>query len=59
MFWVKNTLDLRAGIDLIVAREEVEAMFVIIGSLGRDLWKGVEEERLIRGSGVSEKGGFI
>jgi hypothetical protein len=57
VFWVENTLDLRAGIDLIVAREEVEAMFAIIGSLGRDLWKGVEEERLIRGSGVSEKGG--
>ena len=59
MFWVENTLDLRAGIDLIVAREEVEAMFVMIGSLGRDLWKGVEEERLIGGSGISEKGGFI
>jgi hypothetical protein len=59
MFWVKNTLDLRAGIDLIVAREEVEAMFAIIGSLGRDLWKDIKEERLIRGSGVSEKGGFI
>ena len=52
-------MDLRAGIDLIVAREEVDAMFAIIGSLERDLWKGVEEERLIRGSGVSEKGGFI
>jgi hypothetical protein len=52
-------LDLRAGIDLIVAREEIEAMFVIIGSLGRDLWKGIEEECLIRGSGVSKKGGFI
>ena len=51
-------MDLRAGIDLIVVREEVEAMFAMIGSLGRDLWKGVEEERLIRGSGVSEKGGF-
>ena len=59
MFWVKNTLDLRAGIDLMVAREEVEAMFVIIGSLGRDLWKGVKEERLIGGSGVGKKGGFI
>ena len=57
MFWVKNTLDLRAGIDLIVAREEVEAMFAIIGSLGRDLWKGIKEEHLIRGSGISEKGG--
>jgi hypothetical protein len=52
-------LDLRAGIDLIVAREEVEAIFIIIGSLGRDLWKGIKEERLIRGSRVSEKGGFI
>jgi len=31
----------------------------MIGSLGRDLWKGVEEERLIGGSGVGEKGGFI
>ena len=59
MFWVKNTLDLRAGIDLIVAREEVEAMFAMIGSLGRDLWKGIKEERLIRGSKVSKKGGFI
>ena len=59
MFWVKNTLDLRAGIDLIVAREEVEAIFIIIGSLGRDLWKGVKEERLIGGSGVSKKEGFI
>ena len=59
MFWVKNTLDLRAGIDLIIVREEVEAIFIIIGSLGKDLWKDVEEERLIRGSGVSEKGGFI
>ena len=59
MFWVENTLDLRAGINLIVAREEVEAIFVIIGSLGRDLWKDVKEEHLIRGSGVSEKGGFI
>jgi hypothetical protein len=55
----ENTLDLRAGIDLIVAREEVEAMFIIIESLGRDLWKGVEEERLIRSSGINEKGGFI
>jgi hypothetical protein len=34
-------------------------MFVIIGSLGRDLWKGIKEERLIRGSGVSKKKGFI
>jgi hypothetical protein len=50
-------LDLRAGIDLIVVREEVEAIFAIIGSLGRDLWKGIKEERLIRGSGVSKKGG--
>ena len=52
-------MDLRAGINLIVAREEVEAIFIIIGSLGRDLWKGIEEECSIRGSGVSEKGGFI
>jgi hypothetical protein len=52
-------VDLRAGINLIVAREEVEAIFAIIESLGRDLWKGIKEERLIRGSGVSEKGGFI
>jgi hypothetical protein len=59
MFWVKNTLDLRAGIDLIIAREEVEAMFAIIGSLGRDLWKGIKKEHLIRGSGISKKGGFI
>jgi hypothetical protein len=59
VFWVKNTLDLRAGINLIVAREEIEAMFVIIGSLGRDLWKDIKEERLIRGSRISEKGGFI
>ena len=59
MFWVKNILDLRAGINLIVAREEVEAMFIIIGSLGRNLWKGIKEEHLIRGSGVSKKGGFI
>jgi hypothetical protein len=57
VFWVENILDLRAGIDLIVAQEEVEAMFAIIGSLRRDLWKGVKEERLIRGSGVGEKGG--
>jgi hypothetical protein len=34
-------------------------MFIIIGSLGRDLWKGIKEEYLIRGSRVSEKGGFI
>ena len=59
MFWVKNTLDLRAGINLIIVREEIEAIFVIIKSLGRDLWKGIKEEYLIRGSGVSEKGGFI
>jgi hypothetical protein len=52
-------LNLRAGIDLIVAQEEVEAIFVIIRSLGRDLWKSIKEERLIRGSRVSEKGGFI
>jgi hypothetical protein len=32
-------------------------MFAMIGSLGRDLWKGVEEECLIGGSGVGEKGG--
>jgi hypothetical protein len=41
-------LDLQAGIDLIVVREEVEpvrAIFAIIGSLGRELWKGIEEER--------------
>jgi hypothetical protein len=59
MFWVKNTLDLRAGIDLIVAREEVEAIFIIIGSLGKDLWKNIKEKYLIRGSRVSKKGGFI
>jgi hypothetical protein len=59
VFWVKNTLDLRAEIDLIIAREEVEAMFIIIGSLERNLWKGIKEEYLIRGSGVSEKGRFI
>jgi hypothetical protein len=52
-------VDLRAGIDLIVVWEEVEAIFIIIGSLGRDLWKNIKEERLIRGSGVSKKGGFI
>jgi hypothetical protein len=52
-------LDLRAEIDLIVVREEVEAIFAIIGSLERDLWKGIEEERLIGGSEVSKKGGFI
>jgi hypothetical protein len=52
-------LDLRAGIDLIVAQEEIEAIFAIIGSLGRDLWKGIKEEYLIKGSGVSKKGGFI
>jgi hypothetical protein len=34
-------------------------MFIIIGSLRRDLWKGIEKEHLIRGSGVSEKGRFI
>ena len=59
MFWVKNTLDLRAGINLVIAREEVDAIFIIIGSLGRDLWKDIEEEYLIRGSKVSEKRGFI
>ena len=59
MFWVKNTLDLRAGINLIVAREEVEAIFIIIRSLGRDLWKSIKEKHLIRGSRVSKKGGFI
>jgi hypothetical protein len=52
-------LDLRAGIDLIVIREEVEAIFIIIRSLRRDLWKGIKEKRLIRGSGVSKKEGFI
>jgi hypothetical protein len=52
-------LDLQAGIDLIVAREKIDAIFVIIGSLGRDLWKGIKEERLIRGSEISKKGGFI
>jgi hypothetical protein len=52
-------VDLRAGINLIVAREEVEAIFAMIESLGRDLWKGIKEERLIRGSRASEKGGFI
>jgi hypothetical protein len=40
-------------------QEEVEAIFVIIKSLGRDLWKSIKEEHLIRGSGVSKKGGFI
>jgi hypothetical protein len=59
VFWVENTLNLRAGINLIVVQEEVEAMFIIIGSLGRDLWKNIKEKRLIRGSGVSEKEGFI
>jgi hypothetical protein len=58
MFWVKNTVDLRARINLIVAREEVEAIVIIIRSLGRDLWKSIKEEYLIRGSGVSKKGGF-
>jgi hypothetical protein len=52
-------VDLQAGIDLIVVREEVEAIFVIIESLGRDLWKDIEEEYLIRSSGVSKKEGFI
>jgi hypothetical protein len=52
-------VDLRAGINLIVAREEVEAIFIIIESLGRDFWKDIKEEHLIRGSRVSEKGGFI
>jgi hypothetical protein len=39
-FGIKNTLDLQAGIDLIVVQEEVEpvrAIFAIIGSLGREL----------------------
>jgi hypothetical protein len=58
MFWVKNTVDLRARINLIVAREEVEAIVIIIRSLGRDLWKSIKEEYLIRGSEVSKKGGF-
>jgi hypothetical protein len=40
-------------------QEEVEAMFIIIKSLGRDLWKDIKEEHLIRSSRVSEKGGFI
>jgi hypothetical protein len=52
-------VDLQAGINLIVAREEVEAIFIIIKSLGKDLWKGIKEERLIRGSGISKKGRFI
>ena len=52
-------MDLRAGIDLIVVRKEIEAIFVIIGSLGRDLWKNIKKEYLIRGSGVSKKKGFI
>jgi hypothetical protein len=52
-------LDLRAGIDLIVVREEVEAIFIIIGSLERDFWKDIKEEYLIRGSEISKKGGFI
>jgi hypothetical protein len=34
-------------------------MFIIIKSLGRDLWKGIKEKYLIRGSGVSEKERFI
>jgi hypothetical protein len=51
-------VDLRAGINLIIVQEEVEAMVIIIGSLGRDLWKGIKKEHLIRGSGVSKKGGF-
>jgi hypothetical protein len=41
-------LDLQAGIDLIIVREEIEpvqAIFAIIGSLKRELWKGIEEER--------------
>jgi hypothetical protein len=49
-------LDLRAGIDLIVMREEVEAIFIIIKSLGKDLWKGIKEKYLIRSSGISKKG---
>jgi hypothetical protein len=32
-------------------------MFAIIGSLERDLWKDIKKEYLIRGSGVSKKGG--
>ena len=36
MFWVKNTLDLRAGIDLIVAREEVEAILQ-----WSEAWEGI------------------
>jgi hypothetical protein len=50
---------LQARIDLIVAQEEIEAIFAIIGSLGRDLWKGIEKERLIRGSEISKKGKCI
>jgi hypothetical protein len=34
-------------------------MFIIIRSLRRDLWKDIKEKYLIRGSGVSKKGGFI
>jgi hypothetical protein len=40
-------------------REEVEAIFIIIKSLGRDLWKDIKEERLIRSSEVSKNRGFI
>jgi hypothetical protein len=58
VFWVKNTVNLRAGINLIVAREEIEAIFIIIKSLGKDLWKSIKEEYLIRGSEVSKKGGI-
>jgi hypothetical protein len=58
VFWVKNTVNLRAGIDLIVAREEIEAIFIIIKSLGKDLWKSIKEKYLIRGSGVSKKRGI-
>jgi hypothetical protein len=40
-------------------REEVDAIFIIIRSLGRDLWKNIKKKYLIRGSGVSKKRGFI
>ena len=52
-------MDLRVGINLIVVREEVEAIFIIIGSLRRNLWKSIKEEHLIRGSRVNKKKGFI
>jgi hypothetical protein len=52
-------LDLQARINLIVVREEIEAIFAIIGSLEGISRRVLKKSGLIRSSGISEKGGGL